>query len=150
MRADQIMTTDVMTVHVDTTIEEVARLLTTRRVGSVPVVDDDNRVVGVVNDEELFTSELGIPFSAVRVPALFEKWARPDRAAEIYANARRNTVREVMSYEFVCVDVNASVGHVTQLMMERSVDRVLVTRNDRLAGVITRLDVIRMLANSEW
>ena len=148
MRADQIMTTDVMTVHVDTTIEEVARLLTTRRVGSVPVVDDDNRVVGVVNDEELFTSELGIPFSAVRVPALFEKWARPDRVAEIYANARRNTAREVMSHEFVCVDTNASVGHITQLMVERNLHRVLVTRNDRLAGIITRLDLIRVLVDS--
>lgn len=148
MRADQIMTTDVMTVHADTTIEEVARLLTTRRVGSVPVVDDENRVVGVVNDEELFTNEKGIPFSAVRVPLLFEKWARPDRAEEIYANARRNTARGVMSYEFVCVDVNASVGHITQLMVERNLHRVLVTRSERLAGIITRLDLIRMLANS--
>jgi CBS domain-containing protein len=148
MRAEQIMTTEVMTVHADTTIEDVARLLTTRRVGSVPVVDDEQRVVGVVNDEELFTSEKGIPFSAVRVPALFEKWAQPDRAAEIFANARRNTAREVMSFEFVCVDVNASVGHITQLMVERNVHRVLVTRNERLAGIITRLDLIRMLANS--
>ena len=148
MRAEQIMTTDVMTVHADTTIEEVARLLTTRRIGSLPVVDDDNRVVGVVNDEELFTSEKGIPFSAVRAPVLFEKWARPERAAEIYANARRNTARDVMSFEFVCVDVNASVGHITQLMVERNLHRVLVTRNDRLAGIITRLDLIRMLANS--
>jgi CBS domain-containing protein len=137
-----------MTVHADTTIEEVARLLTTRRVGSVPVVDDENRVVGVVNDEDLFTSEMGIPFSAVRVPVLFEKWARPERAAEIYANARRNTAREVMSHKFVCVDPNASVGHITQLMVERNLHRVLVTRNDRLAGIITRLDLIRMLANN--
>jgi len=148
MRAEQIMTTDVTTVHADTTIEEVARLLTTRRIGSVPVVDDENRVVGVVNDEELFTSEKGIPFSAVRVPLLFEKWARPDRAEEIFANARQNTARDVMSYEFVCVDVNASVGHITQLMVERKLHRVLVTRSDRLAGIITRLDLIRMLANS--
>lgn len=148
MRAEQIMTTDVTTVHADTTIEEVARLLTTRRVGSVPVVDDDNRMVGVVNDEDLFTSEMGIPFSAVRVPVLFERWARPERAAEIYANARRNTARDVMSCEFVCVDTDASVGYITQLMVERNLHRVLVTRNDRLAGIITRLDLIRMLANS--
>jgi CBS domain-containing protein len=148
MRADQIMTADVMTVHTDTTIEEVARLLTMRRISSIPVVDDDNRVVGMVNDDELFTSEMGIPFSAVRVPVLFEKWARPERATEIYANARRNTARDVMSHEFVCVDTNASVGHITQLMVERNLHRVLVTRNDRLAGIITRLDLIRVLANS--
>ncbi len=148
MRADQIMTTEVMTVHADTTIEEVARLLTTRRVGSVPVVDDDQRVVGVVNDEELFTSEKGMPFSAVRVPVLFEKWARPDRAVEIYANARQNTAKDVMSFEYVCVDVNASVGYITQLMVEQNLHRVLVTRNERLVGIITRLDLIRMLANS--
>jgi CBS domain-containing protein len=148
MRAEQIMTTDVMTVHADTTIEDVARLLTTRRIGSVPVVDDDQRVLGVVNDDELFTSEKGIPFSAVRVPVLFEQWAQPDRAAEIYANARRNTARDVMSFEFVRVEVNAGVGHITQLMVERNVHRVLVTRNERLVGIITRLDLIRMLANS--
>lgn len=148
MRAEQIMTTDVTTVHADTSVEEVARLLTTRRVGSVPVVDDDHCVVGIVNDEELFTSEKGIPFSAVRVPVLFEKWARPDRVEEIYANARRNTAKDVMSYEYVCVEVNASVGHITQLMVEQNLHRVLVTRNRRLVGIITRLDLIRMLANS--
>jgi CBS domain-containing protein len=148
MRANQIMTADVMTVHADTTIEEVARLLTTRRISSVPVVDDDHRVVGIVNDEDLFTSEKGIPFSAVRVPVLFEKWAQPDRVAEIYANARQNTARDVMSPEFICIDVNASVGHITQLMVERNAHRILVTRNDRLVGIITRLDLIRTLANS--
>jgi CBS domain-containing protein len=149
MRAEQIMTTEVTTVHTDTTIEEIARLFTTRRISSVPVVDDNDRVMGVVTDEDLFTSEKGIPFSAVRVPVLFEKWARPERAAEIYANARQNTAQDVMSYEFVCVDVNASVGHITQVMVERNLHRVLVTRSDRLAGIITRLDLIRMLADSE-
>jgi CBS domain-containing protein len=148
MRAEQIMMTDVTTVHANTTIEEVARLLTTRRIGSVPVVDDDHRVVGMVNDEELFTSEKGIPFSAVRVPMLFEKWAQPDRAAEIYANARQNTVKDVMSSEYMCVDASTSVGHITQLMVEQNLHRVLVTRNSRLVGIITRLDLIRMLANS--
>jgi CBS domain-containing protein len=53
-----------------------------------------------------------------------------------------------MSHEFVCVDTNASVGHITQLMVERNLHRVLVTRNDRLAGIITRLDLIRMLTNN--
>jgi len=148
MRAEQIMTTDVMTVHADTTIEEVVRLLTMRRIGSVPVVDDEQRVVGVVNDEELFTSEKGIPFSAVRVPVLFEKWAKPDRVVEIYANARQNTVRDVMSLEFICIDANADVAHITQLMVEQNAHRILVTRNDRLVGIITRLDLIRMLADS--
>jgi CBS domain-containing protein len=148
MRAEQIMTTDVMTVHADTIVEDVARLLTTRRVGSVPVVDDEQHVVGIVNDEDLFTSDKGIPFSAVRAPALFEKWARPDRAAEIYTNARRNTARDVMSCEFVCVDADSNVGYITQLMVERNLHRLLVTRNDCLVGIITRLDLIRVLANS--
>jgi CBS domain-containing protein len=148
MRANQIMTTEVMTVHTDTTIEEVARLFTTRRISSMPVVDDDLRVVGIVNDEDLFTSEKGLPFSAVRVPALFEKWAKPDRVVEIYANARQNTARDVMSSAFICIDANASVGHITQLIVEQNVHRILVTCNDRLVGIITRLDLIRMLANS--
>jgi CBS domain-containing protein len=53
-----------------------------------------------------------------------------------------------MSCEFVCVEADASVGHITQLMVERNLHRVLVTRNDCLVGIITRLDLIRVLASS--
>ena len=47
MKAEQIMTTEVSVVHVDTTVDEVVRILTTRRISSVPVVDDAHHILGV-------------------------------------------------------------------------------------------------------
>lgn len=149
MRAYQIMTTDVSAVHVDTTVDEMVRILTTRRISSVPVVDDDQRVLGLVSEDDLFLKDKGIPFSAVKAPTLFRKWADPQQVDEVYAAARRHTAADVMTTNVTCVEANDDVGKVTLLMVEQNLHRVPVVRSGKLVGIISRIDLIRMLANAE-
>lgn len=59
MKAEQIMTTEVSVVHVDTTVDEVVRILTTRRISSVPVVDDEYHILGVVGEDEFVFERKG-------------------------------------------------------------------------------------------
>lgn len=149
MKAEQIMTTEVSVVHVDTTVDEVVRILTTRRISSVPVVDDEHHILGVVGEDELFLKEKGIPFSAVKAPTLFRKWADPRRADEVYAAARQHTAADVMTPDVPCVEADDDVGKVTLLMVEQNLHRVPVVRSGKLVGIISRIDLIRMLANVE-
>ncbi len=149
MKAHQIMTTDVSAVHVDTTVEEMVRILTTRRISSVPVVDDDQRVLGLVSEDDLFLKDKGIPFSAVKAPVLFRKWADPQQAAEVYAAARQHTAADVMTTGVTCVQADDDVGKVTLLMVQQNLHRVPVVRGGKLVGIISRIDLIRMLANTE-
>ena len=151
MKAKDIMTRDVRTVRPDTTVEAIARLLTEHRISCVPVVAtrEAGRVVGIVSESDLFLKEKGIPFSAVKLPALFKQWVDPTRLAEIYEGARHHTAADVMTREVICVDVEEDVGQVAWRMAQRNLKRVPVLREGVLAGIITRADIIGMLARKE-
>jgi CBS-domain-containing membrane protein len=146
MKAQDIMTRQVITVRADTAVDDIAHLLGQRHIGSVPVIDEEGRVVGIVSESDLFLKPAGIPFSAVKLPTLFKKWVDPARLAEIYAEAHRHMAADVMTREVVCVDVEDEIGHVAWLMAQRDLKHMPVLREGKLAGMITRADVIRMLA----
>lgn len=146
MKAKDIMTRDVITVRPDTSVEVIARLLTEHHISGVPVIDDQGRVVGIVSESDLFLKEKGIPFSAVKLPSLFKQWVDPVRLTEIYEGARQHTAAEVMTREVICAEAEDDVGGVAWLMAQHHLKRVPVLRNGVLVGIITRADVIRMLA----
>ena len=149
MRVEEIMTRDVVTIAPDTTVDEIARLLTEHRIGGLPVVDEKHRVLGIVTESDLFLKEKGMPFSAVKVPMLFRRWVEPDRITEIYEDARHHTAADVMTRRVNCVDVADTVGHTAWLMAQNNIKRVPVLRDGTLAGIITRADIIRLLAKEE-
>ena len=53
MRAMDVMTTNVITVSPDTSVQEVAKILSERSISGVPVVDAQNRLVGIVSEGDL-------------------------------------------------------------------------------------------------
>lgn len=149
MKAQEIMNRDVVSVRADTTVAEVAKLLSEHRIGGLPVVDDEDRVIGIACESDLFLKEKGLPFSAVKIPTLFKRWVDPERLAEIYEGARHHTAADVMTPDVVCVDVDDTVGQAALLMAQRNIKRIPVLREGRLAGIITRTDIIRLLARDE-
>jgi CBS-domain-containing membrane protein len=149
MKAKDIMTHEVITVRADATVDKIAQLLNDHHISGVPVVDEEGRVVGIVSESDLFLKPKGIPFSAVKLPTLFKHWVDPDKLAEIYVEAHHHTAADVMTQEVVCVKVDDEVGHIAWLMAERNLKRVPVLQDGILVGMITRADMIRMLARRE-
>lgn len=149
MQAREIMTRPVITVTPDTTVETVAHLLTDRRIGGVPVVDPANRVIGIVTESDLFLKEKGIPFSAVKLPMLFNQWVDPAQLADIFAGAKKHTAADVMTREVYCVKADDQAGHVAWLMAQRNLKRVPVLHEGVLVGIITRADLIRILVREK-
>ena len=101
MLAQDIMTRQVITVRADTTVDEIAHLLDSHHIGSVPVVDEQGHVVGIVSESDLFLKPTGIPFSAVKLPTLFKRWVDLARLAEICAEAHRHTAADVMTRFYI-------------------------------------------------
>ncbi len=149
MNVQDIMIRDVISIYVDTTVDEIAKVLNEHRIGGAPVVDNERRVIGIVCESDLFLREKGLPFSAVKIPTLFKRWVDPDRLAEIYEGARHHTAADVMTTNVVCVDVDDTVGHAALLMVQRNIKRIPVLQDGRLVGIITRTDIIRLLARDE-
>ena len=149
MKASNVMTKEVISVRPEATVEEVVRLLAEHRIGGVPVLDEDGKFLGMVNKRDLFLKDKPVPFSQERMPALFNEFVIPERLAEQYRAARHLTAGEVMCKTVPTVGVDDDIGQVAKLMMRSDLRRVPVVHEDKLAGVISRSDIIRLIAKDD-
>lgn len=105
--------------------------------GGLPVVDESNRVIGMLSERELLRDLLShyLPRAGgVNAP-------QPPAAA-------RRTVRDIMTRQVLCVAPEQPLAEVASLMLNKDVDRVPVVKDDRLVGFLTRGDIVRKLIGS--
>jgi CBS domain-containing protein len=129
--AKDVMTTNVMSLSPLIEIGEAARLLTSWHVSGAPVVDPKGTLHGVVSQTDLtrFQGE-----SAGRSPFEEAESAEPRDETPVVA---------VMTHPAVAVDEATPVEEVARLMLERRIHRVLITRQGKLCGIVTPMDLLR-------
>ena len=126
-----IMTTGVVTVRPDTPHQTVAAMLRQHRVSGFPVADDDGKVVGVVTETDLVALVAG-------------RRHRRHRAAE------QATAGDLMSHPAVTVGPDDPVKTAARLMRKQRLQRLpVVDRDGRLAGVVSRSDVLSVFQRSD-
>lgn len=145
MKIKQIMTQPVKTVSEATSLEEAARLMLDNGIGALPVVDPEDRVCGIVTESSFTAKSKGIPFSTFRAPQLLGTWISDAGVEEIYKAARDTSVKEIMTKDVITVDENDTVNRVVELMLEHDVNRIPVTLDGRLVGIVARHDLLRLL-----
>ena len=129
-----VMSDHPLTVQAEAPLKEVARTLVRTGLGALPVVDDDQRVIGMVSEREV-----------VRYLLHVQAFTGPDaRVASPLASGAR-TVRDVMTRQVLCVSPDQPIAEVASLMSNKDVDRVPVVREGRLVGFLTRGDIVRKL-----
>ncbi|MEV4629932.1 CBS domain-containing protein [Micromonospora sp. NPDC049523] len=142
MRAWQIgdvMTTDVATVREQTPYREIIDVVTGRRVSAVPVVDDFDRVLGVVSQADLLhkVELVGEPHER----RLFESRRRHD--ARVKADAA--VARDLMTAPAITAYTRTPVAAAAKLMDREHVKRLPVVDDlGRLVGIVTRGDLLRV------
>jgi CBS-domain-containing membrane protein len=147
MRAAEVMTRDVATVHPETHDRGYAiQLMLDRRVSGVPVVDSHGAIVGIMSEGDLLRRvELGTEH---RRPAWLTFLRGPDREAVDYVRTHTLRVEDVMTRKPDTVDENAPLDEVVAHMTHRHVRRLPVVANGRLVGIVSRADLVRALGQS--
>ena len=143
LTARDLMTPDVVTVPPDSPVIAVARLLSERGISAVPVLDARGRLLGIVTEADLIrrlAGEADRPAGWLR--GLF---ADPAAQADRYARTHGITASDVMTERVVTVDETATAAEVAHLMEDKGVRRVLVMREGRLRGLVSRADLLRAL-----
>ncbi len=144
MQAKDIMTTKVVTVSPDTRVEEIAQLLLKHHISAAPVVDGDNRVLGIVSEGDL-----------IRRPEIAPQRRRSwwldlvsgsdERAAE-YAKTHGVKASEIMSQPAVTVTEDTELGEIAEILEERRIKRVPVVDGEgRLVGIVSRANLLHAL-----
>ena len=146
MIAKDIMTTNVVSVRVDTPVVDVARLMATHNVSGVPVVDAGSRVVGVVSENDLL-----LKHDKAKSPhrlALFGFWVVPEESlVEAYEDARGGTVAaDVMTKKAVTFEEDADITQIAETMVKKNINRVPIVRDGKLVGIVSRADIVKSIA----
>ena len=131
------MTSPAITVTPETHCKDAAALLVQHRISALPVVDSSGRLVGLVSEADLLPLE-----------------ATPDPRSQATPLPRRleplpRRVDEVMTPEVYTVDEDTDLGIVAQRMLEANVKRFPVLRGDSVVGVVSRHDLVKVIARTD-
>ncbi len=146
-----VMTSDVITLRPDQTVEAAADALAERHIGAAPVVADDGTLVGLLRDEDLIVSEarLHVPTVISFLNAEIVLPSAMHKFKEELSKAVGATVAEVMTTEFKSVMATDSLEMLATLMHESDVTHVPVVGDDgKLVGIVSRGDLVRFLAET--
>ncbi len=150
MRAMDVMTTPVITVTSDTTVQDLAKLLSEKGISGVPVVEAGDRLVGVVSEGDLLhRAETGTERRLQRRRSWWlDSLAAEEEAAREYVKEHGRLVRDIMSTEVITVPDTADLADVAMLLETKRIKRVPVTHDGKLVGIISRANLVRALATT--
>jgi len=144
MRAMDIMTTDVISVDPNTTVQGLATLLAERGISGAPVVDASGRLVGVVSEGDLLhRAEIG---TARRHRVRRRSWWLDHFASDLardYVKSHGRTVNDIMTRDVVTVPEDADLADVAAVLEAKRIKRVPVVRGDKVVGIISRANIVR-------
>lgn len=137
VRVSAVMHRNVAAVGLETSFQEIARILVGRRISAVPVVDAERRVLGVVSADDLLTTG----------SQAFRYSQRASRVAPGRAAGR--TAAELMSTPALAIDAETRVAKAADLMQARHVKRLPVVDEERhLLGIVARSDLLEVYLRS--
>jgi CBS-domain-containing membrane protein len=140
---DGVMTRDVIRVTADTGYQRIADLLVMHRVSAVPVVDGEDRVIGVVSEADLLP-KLTHPDPAPPHPLVSR------RSRGTLRRAAGDTAAQLMSSPATVTQADATVAEAARLMDSARVKRLPVVDGDgRLIGIVSRRDLVRLYSRPD-
>ncbi len=134
-----IMTEKTPTVSPDDSLKNVANIMFKHKVDGLPVVDTDGKIVGEISEKDLL--EFALPdyesfiANLAHLPELepFEDLLRQEDKVR---------VKDVMNRDIATISQGAQVVEAAALMLFKDAERVMVVKDDRLVGVLSRSDIV--------
>ena len=121
LKAQDIMTKDVVSIRRGTPVEEALELLLAHKISGIPVVEEDMTLVGIVTEKDLLRLFYG-----------------PQNAGE-------KMVEEFMTQPAVHFEVNEKLEDICKCLLDVTFRRVPVTEKGKVVGIVSRPDVLKCI-----
>lgn len=148
MIAKDVMAREVVSVEPDTTVQEIARLLLTRHISAVPVIDADRALVGIVSEGDLMDRQEAGTQREVGSWWL-NAFVSTDTLATRFSKSHGRTAAEVMTPHPVTVTEDTPLNEIARLLETRRIKRVPVIRANEVVGIVSRANLLHGLATVE-
>jgi len=139
------MTTDVLKFRPEDTVQVAGEAMAARSIGGAPVVDDENRVVGMLRDDDLIVSDVRLHMPTV-ISVLGAYLELPRQASRFDKEVRKGvgaTVGDVMTADPKTCSEDDTVEEVATALHEHDMSRMPVVRDGRLVGIVSRGDILK-------
>ena len=138
MLVKQIMQTNLQTVRPDDPVSKVAKLIVLHRIAGIPVVDEKDRIVGIISEQDILKAMFPSYSEFIQDPMLHTDFkSMEDR----YLDVSKMRVRELMKSQVFTVTPETAVLKAASMMILKRIRRIPVIDGDRLVGIVSQGDV---------
>jgi CBS-domain-containing membrane protein len=138
MRARDLMTAPVITVQPGTSAKEAADLLSTHGFTALPVIDDDEGLIGIVTEADLIRGR--IPVDVRNAHQHHQHHA---------AIAAGKTVGDLMTSPATAMSTGTDVADLCQALVDARIRAMPIVDGSTVVGIVTRGDIVRVLARND-
>jgi CBS-domain-containing membrane protein len=148
LNASDIMTTEVITVKKDTSLQDLARILYDNHINGVPVVDDEDRLIGIICESDLIRKDkkLHIPTVVSVFDAVFYLES-PKKLEKEIERINATQVKDLYTKDVLTVDEKTEIDEIATIMTQKKIYTIPVVDGDRVVGIIGKSDLIRTLVS---
>ena len=147
MLIKDIMTKNVITVSTEDSVEKCAKLLQENDISGLPVIDEEDHVVGIVTEGDLIRRA-----SRIKAPGYLEilggliYLGSPKKFVDELQRAMAVTAGQLMSTDVVSIRPDDKVEKAATVMVEKGINRLPVLDvRDKLIGIVSRRDIMGCL-----
>lgn len=140
--AKDIMRRQVVSIRPEAYVHELASLLDDRGISGVPVIDGRGELLGVVSKSDLVHHQREGELQPEQ-HAFYREGALPQGFHVEVPD--RTRVKEIMTPAIISAEEETPVAALARMMRRRHIHRILVTRGRRLSGIVTAMDLLRLL-----
>jgi CBS domain-containing protein len=147
-RVGDIMNRDVVTIQPHTSVGEIARLMSSHGISGLPVVDDTGQVLGVVTELDMIArnARFKMPTYFVILDSIIYL-ETPQHFQERLEHVLGTTAEEIMSKPVATIAPTATIEELAELMVNQRKNPIPVVENNQLVGIVSRADIVRMMAH---
>ena len=154
LNAKDIMTKDILMVQEDWSIQRLVGFFTENSVSGAPVISQDDKLVGVVSLTDIIRNNVlsekdpqSYEPHEYYIHALERQYARGEITSLQIKTEPTITVYDIMTPTVFKVNEEATVQRVADTLLKNRIHRVFVTHNDKVVGVISTVDMLKIIRN---
>jgi len=147
MQIKDVMTSKVITVSTDDSVEKCAKLLQENDISGLPVVDEEGKVVGMITEGDLIRRA-----SRIEAPGYLEilggliYLGSPNKFVDELQRAMALEAGKMMSKDVVSIKPDESLERAATLMVKNNINRLPVIDDEgELVGIVSRRDIMKHL-----
>ncbi len=147
-QVNKVMTPAVLKLRKGTTLGEATTLMSKNGISGAPVVDNEDRLVGILCESDILEfaaskEGVGLEIGTLSFVALpYDRIVRDEELCRRYKSVGDTKVEDAMNDEVVTIDVDDTVETALDTMVRMGFNRLPVTHNGKLVGMIARQDVL--------